>query len=75
MLPSLLSSLRPRVHRTRPAKRAQAALAQRKSTAESQTWTRLKRSIKHQSPKIQSYTYSPGKIMYDYGARVSLYRI
>ena len=41
--------------------RAQAALTPRKVMAESQAKSKFKCAIKHQSPKMQNYTYSPGE--------------
>ena len=57
--PSLRSFLGPKVLRATSAEQAQAALTARKIMAEAQTKSRLRRAIKHQSQKMQSYTYSP----------------
>ena len=53
-------SLDPKLRRATQAERAQAALTTRKIRAESNAKSRWKRAIKHQSPKMQNYIYSPG---------------
>ena len=58
--PSLRSFLGPKVPSTILAEQAQAALTTRKVMEESQAKSKLKRAMKHQSPKMQNYTYSPG---------------
>ena len=58
--PSLRSSLGPKVLRAASNERAQAALTERKVMVEAQAKERLKRAIKHQSPKMKSYTHSSG---------------
>ena len=57
---SLRSFLEPKVPRATLAERAQAALTARTVKVEAQEKSRLKRAIKHQSPKMQNYTYLTG---------------
>ena len=57
--PSLRSLLRPKVHRATLAEQVQAFLTARKVMAEAQAQSKLKRALKHQSPKMKDHIYSP----------------